>query len=342
MQVRRTAVLTAGALLAASLGATQAPAALAAPKRADLVTSKVSTPPAKVRAGADFSIGATVANKGKASAKASTLRIYLSTDKRGGRGDIVGANVKVPKVPARKSKTVSGQVRVPDQARGLYWVIACADAASKVKETKEGNNCKVSKTQVEIDADIQATITGQLTFVDEGQTADGARTKTWRRTATATVAMSFSGAVEIDPNLRSTGSSYERAGSRDEHEATDGCIYTREYRETGSGPLAYNGDKFNDDIRAHFTRYDMSELRLGLSMRANHTDTSKQTGAGPFPCEDSSRTTSGVNLDIVSIALKETAVTSHSITYAVTAWEAEYATRSDWDQVTGTLTLALR
>lgn len=350
MQARRTAAAAALTVLGASLATVGthpdaiAAAAAAAP-RADLVVPAVGTPPAKVRPGGRFDLSTTVANKGRAAAKPSTLRFYLSQDRSRSRSDLAaGGNVAVKKLKPRKKQTISGRVAVPfGAADGKYWVLACADATNRVKESNESNNCQASRTQVTVGADLHAVLTGDLTFSDTGQRTDPAtgRTETWTHTATAEISMRIDGPRQ-NPTFASTHSTYARTGSVVGREVTPSCVYDRERKEAGSGTLRYTGDRFTDDIFGHFTRTDLSGVRIGLFMRAAWTDTSKQTGQGQFPCENTSRTTTGTGLDVSDIELKEVARDSRTSTYRVVGWVAEQGTPSDWDKVEGTLTLTLR
>ncbi|WGX96527.1 CARDB domain-containing protein [Nocardioides sp. L-11A] len=344
MQARRTAILTATTVLGASLATLgTTPGASAAPQRADLVVSALSTPPTTVRHGSSFNLGATVANKGRASAKRSSLRFYLSRDRVRSADDIVGGSVAVKRIKPRKKKTVSGPVHVPVTAAGKYWVLACADATTKVKETKERNNCRVSRSQVDVDAALHAALVGRLTFLDEGERTDPTtgRVETWRHTASASISMAVDGDPH-NPTFASTGSTYERAGSVTALEESDNCRIALDRTEAGGGTLAYAGDRFNDDINARFTRTDLSGLRVGLSLRADWSATSTRTGRGQFPCDPSTTTTEGTVLDISSIELTQVAATAGGITYRVVGWVGEQNTPSDWDRVEGTLTLTSR
>lgn len=350
MQARRTTALAAIAGLGASLMvATYSPTAVGGPaaKRADLVVVSTGTPPATVRQGAQFGIGATVANKGKAAAKPTTLRFYLSQDRVRGTDDILGATVRVKKVPAGKRKTVSGTVKVSSQAKGLYWVIACADAGKKVKEAKEGNNCRISKKQVDVDADLHADLKGTLTFLDEGTTTDPAtgKTQTWKHTATANVTIAIDG-DPADPRLvfNSTGSTYQRDGSVVVHQEDTDCTFHSERisKAPASSPLNYTGNPLNDDLTGGFSKTDLSEVHLGLFMRAAWSQTETRTGKGDRPCEASTRTTTGNELDVSSIDFVETSMSSHEIRYKPSAWKADMNTTSPWDKIEGELVLTLR
>lgn len=345
MQARRRAAAAAAMALGASLmviGTGQS--AGAAPRGPDLVVTTVGAPPVKVRPGARFNLATTVANKGRATAKPSTLRFYLSKDRARGRGDLAAGDVAVKKLKPRKKQAFSGRVAVPfGTADGKYWVLACADAPQRVKESKEANNCQASRSQVTVGADLHAVLTGDLTFTDKGQRTDPAtgRTETWTHTATAEISMRIDGSRQ-NPTFASTHSTYARTGSVVGREETPSCVYDRERDEAGGGTLRYTGDRFTDDIWGHFTRTDLSGVRIGLFMRAAWTETDKQTGQGQFPCENSTRTTTGTGLDVSDIELKEVARDTRTSTYRVVRWVAEQGTTSDWDKVEGTLTLTLR
>ncbi|MCR1781141.1 hypothetical protein KVF89_01220 [Nocardioides carbamazepini] len=344
MQARRTAILTATTVIGASLVTIGTmPGASAGPQRADLMVFALGTPPATVKHGSSFELGATVANKGRASAKRSSLRFYLSRDRARSADDIVGGSVAVKRIKPRKKKTVSGKVHVPVGASGSYWVLACADATAKVRETKERNNCRVSKSQVEVDAGLHAALVGRLTFLDEGERTDPTtgRVETWRRTASASISMAVDGDPR-NPTFASTGSTYERAGSVVALEESDSCRVELDREETGGGTLRYAGDRFNDDINGRFTRTDLSGLRIGLSLRADWTATTTRTGRGQFPCDPSTTTTQGTVLDVSSIELAEVSSTASGITYRVVGWLGEQNTPSEWDRVEGTLTLTPR
>lgn len=344
MQIRRTATLAASAVLGASLMTVgTAPGAFAAPQRADLVVAAVGTPPASVKHGSSFHLGATVANKGRKGAKRSALRFYLSRDRARSADDLAAGEVPVKKVKARKKRTVSGNVHVPVGASGTYWVVACADATGKVKETKERNNCRASKAPVDVDAALHADLVGRLTFLDEGERTDPTtgRTETWQHTASVSISMAVDGHPH-NPTFASTGSTYERSGSVVALEESDNCRIELERGEAGGGTLRYAGDRFNDDINARFTRTDLGGLRVGLSLRADWTATTTRTGHGQFPCDPSSTTTGGTVLDVSSIELTRVASSALGDTYRVVGWVGEQNTPSDWDRVEGTLTLTPR
>lgn len=338
-RARRTAVaLVALGMGVATLSVVGAPGAVAAPKRADLQVSKVGKPPASVRYGDSFGLGAVVANRGRAAAKRSQLRVHLSRDTSVGRGDVVGATVPVKRIPARRSKTVSGRVRVPADARGTYWVIACADATRKVRESRERNNCRVAG-KITVDAAIKAELSGTLTFVDEGQEDNGSgRTENWRRTATARIRIAVAGDPSARPTFTSTGSTYTRTGRRHVRDVDPSCLTETIRTETGEGSLS----SYPSEIYGHFTRTDLSGVRVGLHIPATWTETTTRTPQREDGCVEFGGTTMGRGIVIHSVELKEVATTASAITYRVVGWTEEMGMKSEWEKLTGQLVLRLR
>jgi hypothetical protein len=128
------------------------PAAAAA--RPDLSVTALSKPPASLRRGRTFNITDTTKNVGKAKAKASTTRYYLSKDnKRGGLTDIRLAKSRKVKILGRGKAhkgTVKGVVVPKTIAPASYFLLACADDLKKVKESNEKNNCRSSTTKMTV------------------------------------------------------------------------------------------------------------------------------------------------------------------------------------------------
>jgi RHS repeat-associated protein len=143
----------AAALVAVACAVAALPAAAAAkPKRADLV-SGAPTIPATASPGGPVAVRVVVRNAGGARAGASSLALTLSTDRKpDARDRALGAGA-VGKLAARKSATVALRGVVPATLTpGRYYVIACADAARKVREAKETNNCSASARPLDIAA----------------------------------------------------------------------------------------------------------------------------------------------------------------------------------------------
>jgi hypothetical protein len=139
------ATCVAGALVATGTTATAKPA----PPKPDLVTSDV----VPVLTGNTLAVYATIKNKGKKRAKATTAAFHLSTDATLDSGDVVVGTAVVPKLKPKKQVTIYPFLTVPGTvAPGSYRVIVCADPDAKVKEKKESNNCAVSPGTVTITA----------------------------------------------------------------------------------------------------------------------------------------------------------------------------------------------
>ena len=131
------ALAVAGALVVPGTIATAKPA----PPKPDLRTSDV----VPVLTGSTLAVYATITNKGKKKAKASTAAFYLSTDATHGAGDVLLGTGAVPKLKPKKLKTIYPFLPVPSTVpAGSYRVIVCADSALKVTEKKETNNCAAS------------------------------------------------------------------------------------------------------------------------------------------------------------------------------------------------------
>lgn len=140
---RRLPILLALLLAAAGpVTAATAPAATAA-ALPDLTVTAVSLSKSTVVRGTSLTIRDTTKNVGAARAGSSYTRYYLSTDRRLGSTDRVlgtrAAPILRPGVLSRGSRTVVVPRTVT--ARG-YYVLACADATKRVRESREGNNCR--------------------------------------------------------------------------------------------------------------------------------------------------------------------------------------------------------
>lgn len=128
------------------------PANAASKKRPDLVVSSVAASPAKVAAGGVLTVKDTTANRGRKAAPRSVTRYVLSKDKKLNRGDVRLRDRAVRALkPRKKQATKALKVRVPATTKpGTYWLLACADARKKVKESNERNNCRAVRKRVTI------------------------------------------------------------------------------------------------------------------------------------------------------------------------------------------------
>jgi len=111
--------------------------------RADLVERKVSASLSTVAPGGSFRINDLVANRGKASSRASTTRFFL--------GSVAIGSRRVRALKKGKTSRGSVQVVVPaGTANGAYPVRACADAGKRVREANERNNCRVASGRLAV------------------------------------------------------------------------------------------------------------------------------------------------------------------------------------------------
>jgi uncharacterized repeat protein (TIGR03803 family) len=119
---------------------------------ADLTISAISEPPEYVAPGAKFSVTDTTINQGTVTTTASRTRYYLSPDETMSADDpqlIPGRSV--PLLDAGSSSTSTLTVKVPlTVAPNAYTLFACADAASEIIESDEGNNCLAASSRVTV------------------------------------------------------------------------------------------------------------------------------------------------------------------------------------------------
>lgn len=139
-------------LVASTLGA--APASAAPSKRADLVVRTVSVSPGQTGPGGRVQIKDTTANKGRRAARRSVTRYVLSKDRRLDRRDVRLRDRVVPTLkPRRRHATKVQRVRVPTTTKpGTYWLLACADARKRVRESNERNNCRAARSRLRVAA----------------------------------------------------------------------------------------------------------------------------------------------------------------------------------------------
>ncbi|WP_210648968.1 CARDB domain-containing protein [Nocardioides sp. SYSU D00065] len=327
---------TAAVLAAACLTASLVPPASAAPSpRPDLAVKSV-TVTAAAKPGEAISVSAKVKNASKRKAPATRITFALSTDKSG--GDIaLPVKSKVKTLKPGKSASVKASVVLPASTPdGSYFVIACADAGKKVRESKEKNNCRASAAPVKVAGDvavagdIEGTLSGTLTFTDTGESSTG-EWDTWNRSAQATVNMSVSG-PPLDEVFASTGSTYTVNGTLDDFKIPPGC--DRRRSETGGGTLAYTGNAYTDNVAGKFTKTDLSGL--GLLINLPYTAVTTESD-----CEEP-KTTTASSTDFNDITLTQVSRSATTVTYRVSEFVGAYNVTSDWDSITGELVLTLK
>ncbi|WP_082624293.1 CARDB domain-containing protein [Nocardioides sp. Soil805] len=321
-----TALVSAAACLASVL----VPAASAAPApRADLTVASVRVTPS-AKPGESIAIAVTVKNAGRVPTAPTKTTFALSKDTALG-GDLkLSERATTRAVRPGKKRVTKLTVVLPDGTPdGSYYVLACADASRKVRESKEKNNCRASAAAVEVISVFEGTLSGTLTFSDVGESATG-MWDSWNRSATATINMSVSG-PHMGEVFASTGSSYTLSGTRDDVNQGPSCTYERHRTERGSGTLLYTGSAVNDDLYGKFTKTDLSGLSLGVAM--------------PYGAElqenlcGESKTTSARSRDASDIKLAEVSRTATTITYRPVEWFGLLSGTSEWDSVTGDVVL---
>jgi len=141
-------VAAATAMLAAALSG---PVAWATTAKPDLVVLSVSPPPQLVDPGMTFPVTVKVKNAGSAAAGRSTVGFFLSKDKLRGSDLPLSGKASVGRLRPGRTATVSAQVTIPKRTRhGDYHVLACADIARRVAESREVNNCRASSARLHV------------------------------------------------------------------------------------------------------------------------------------------------------------------------------------------------
>jgi hypothetical protein len=142
----------------AALGAALILPGAAGAARPDLRVSRVDDPLTSPAPGGTVTLGAKVANRGKARARRSVVRFVLSADTRFDAADVTLRDLKTKRLRARRTTKVTGAVALPaGVGPGSYRVLACADAKRRVRETRERNNCRAAATALTVTATAPST-----------------------------------------------------------------------------------------------------------------------------------------------------------------------------------------
>ncbi len=122
------------------------PSAAEAAGKPDLIVSSVVPAAGSLAPGQSFVVVDRVVNRGTVAASASSTGYYLSLDGRQGAGDVrLGGVRKVARLAPGRTSTGRVTLKIPSSTRaGLYQVIACADVARRVRESRETNNCRAA------------------------------------------------------------------------------------------------------------------------------------------------------------------------------------------------------
>jgi hypothetical protein len=138
-----TVALAPGLAMTATLGSTPSADAAPAPARPNLEVASVEAP-SSVAQGGTLVTTVVVRNAGKAAAGTSSVRVALSTDKRVGKDKALSPTTSIPGLRAGAATSGKARATVPlATAPGRYFVVVCADATKRVRESDEGDNCTV-------------------------------------------------------------------------------------------------------------------------------------------------------------------------------------------------------
>ena len=144
--------LIAALALVASAVAIATPTAATAKSRPDLKVVSISNPPASLGQGAALEPSVKVKNGGKAKARRSTTRFYLSPDAtKSPYAALTDGSQSVPALRPRAAKGAEASLGIPLSAPlGTARLVACADDETDVKESNERNNCKAADSSIEV------------------------------------------------------------------------------------------------------------------------------------------------------------------------------------------------
>lgn len=108
----------------------------------DLVVKSMAAP-TSVLAGKTITVSTTVANIRRPRTVSSYVRVVLSRDRVLQGTDRVLGNRWVPRLPVNGTSTGKQTYTIPSTTLGGTWyLVACADITKRVREYREGNNCR--------------------------------------------------------------------------------------------------------------------------------------------------------------------------------------------------------
>ena len=138
-------------------GVVTAPGVQAQPQP-DLVVKSVSNPPGFREPGQSLTLKESVKNTGDKQAGRSVTRYFLSEDNVKGPSDIqLRGDRSVGRLEPNGKSSGAEVVEVPGSVEPfLYYVLACADATTKVAEKSEQNNCRTARSRMLVEQDDSA------------------------------------------------------------------------------------------------------------------------------------------------------------------------------------------
>lgn len=127
------------------------PATAAAAQKPNLVPSPPGSPPAAQTPGGSFSILVAVRNRGAAGARASRTGFYLSKDRKKSKDDAKIGTARLAKLRQGRRATRTVPLSIPTSVPdGSYFLLACADDGSALREKSEKDNCAATKAPVRV------------------------------------------------------------------------------------------------------------------------------------------------------------------------------------------------
>jgi hypothetical protein len=120
--------------------------------KADLVVTRVGPTPERAAAGGSVRVSARVENRGAGRAGRSTIHYFLSRSTEKDPGDVrLLGRTRVPALGPGEQLLRRARLTVPAEVTGgAYYVVACAEAAGRISERREANNCRLSAQRVAI------------------------------------------------------------------------------------------------------------------------------------------------------------------------------------------------
>ncbi|QIG41419.1 hypothetical protein G5V58_00315 [Nocardioides anomalus] len=342
-KTRTLLALAAAAALLAPTGAVAKPHQHQVPDLAvmDVAVNRTSAAP-----GETLTATATVANRGKARAKAATVTYYLTQNDVRSPGDAARASSRVAKLKPRK-KLPSGPVTItipPGTVAGGYHVVACL--SGKSTGTK-GNDCRASAT-IAVSAVLRGTLAGTLT-VSKGSSRDESGPGTISTESSSDV-VTINLGVDVDESragdwqqFKATSSRYDYSGTHSRISQDTYCRDETQDSSVGSGAIVQNGDPYYDMLYAQFARTDHSQISVLVNLPYSRSGTRTTTPMDDrFGCDATSTTTGPTRaVATVDLRLTQTRREGDRITYRVTtAVGAESV--PEWKTWSGEVTLTLR
>lgn len=300
--------------------------------RPNLGVAGILKVPAQVRAGGHFGVKVMVVNEGTAPAPASQVSVHLSRDAKKSSGDLNVGRTAAGKLEPWGVDTVPATIDLPESVIGAYYVIACADAARKVRELREKDNCNASGTTVDVVAPIDGVLTGTVEFYSTETLEDATTLETWDRYAEAQISMEVTGRGS-DIRIVDDGSTYSWAGDYSLTVRYPGCVTTDQVVEERVDDFLKPGQT-TSDLGGQTEDPSLRTMDLSVQMEYDFTGTVTSCGQDPVPYNGDTEYETG-------LGLQEVSRTDNAIIYRVASDWTGVGGPSQWHTVEGTLTLDL-